>query len=97
MQRFGEPVAVKQKGDIEAKASTKPLVTPEEMKKKLLETIQVEEAELRSLAQGRAKKIRDYLIQQGRIPEDRVFLIEVNLNAEIGEESVRSPLTLTAG
>ena len=67
------------------------------MKAKLVETIQVEEAELRSLAQDRANKIRDYLIQQGRIPEDRVFLIEVNLNGEIGEESVKSPLTLTAG
>ena len=97
VQKFGKQTAPEQKGAIEAKAASKPPLTPEDMKAKLLETIQVEEAELRSLAQDRAKKIRDYLIQQGRIPEDRVFLIEVNLNAEIGEESVRSPLTLTAG
>ena len=97
VQKFGKQAAAEQKGAIEAKAASKPPLTPEEMKTKLLETIRVEEAELRSLAQDRAKKIRDYLIQQGRIPEDRVFLIEVNLNAEIGEESVKSPLTLTAG
>ena len=74
----------------------KPIVTFETMKEKLVETIQVEDSELRRLAQERAKAIRDQLIQQGQIPQERVFMIEVNLNPETSEQAVRSTLTLDA-
>jgi len=71
-------------------------VTFETMKQKLLETIQVDDSELRRLAQERAKTIRDHFIQQGQFPQERVFMIEVNLNPEGSEQAVRSTLALAA-
>ena len=66
------------------------------MKRQLLESIDVQENEVRLLAQRRAQAIRDHLIQQGQISEERVFLIDVQLNGEAVEDHVRSPLSLTA-
>ncbi len=66
------------------------------MKRQLLDAIEVYESDVRLLAQHRAQAIRDHLIQQGKIPEDRVFLIEVQLNAEAKQDHVRSPLALAA-
>ena len=74
----------------------KSALTFETMKQKLLKKIQVEDSQLRRLAQERAKTIRDQLIQQGQIPQERVFMIEVNLNPEKSEQAVRSTLTLEA-
>ena len=68
----------------------------EQMKRQLLEGIDVQDSDLRLLAQRRAQAIRDHLIQQGKIPEARVFLIEVQLTADTDEDRVRSPLSLTA-
>ena len=67
-----------------------------QMKRQLLEGIDVPDSDVRLLAQRRAQAIRDQLIQQGQISEERVFLIEVQLNAETEEDRVRSPLSLNA-
>jgi hypothetical protein len=75
---------------------TSGLPTPEQMQAKLLETIQVKDEQLRSLAQQRAQGIREYLIQEVHVPGDRVFLVEPNLSPVTGEGTVRSPLSLTA-
>ncbi|KPK27666.1 MAG: hypothetical protein AMK69_10225 [Nitrospira bacterium SG8_3] len=72
------------------------LPTLEQMQAKLLEGLQVEDEQLRLLAQQRAQGIREFLIQEGRVPGDRVFLTETNLSPVTGEETVRSPLSLTA-
>ncbi|WP_447969052.1 DUF748 domain-containing protein [Nitrospira sp. M1] len=69
----------------------------ERMKRQLVEAIDVDEHAVRLLAQRRAQVIRDHLIQQGEIPEEQVFLIEVQLNAQAEENLVRSPLSLNAG
>jgi flagellar motor protein MotB len=71
--------------------------TPQQMQSKLVETIQVKDEQLRLLANERAQAIRDYLIQEGKVSGDRVFLVEPNLDPETGEETIRSPLSLTAG
>lgn len=78
----------------EGKASGVP--TPEQMKSKLIESIQVEDEQLRLLAQQRAQGIREYLIQEGKVAGDRVFLVEPNLSPVTEEETVRSPLALAA-
>jgi hypothetical protein len=70
--------------------------TPEQMQAKLLEAIQVEDEQLRLLAQQRAQGIREYLIQEGKLSGDRVFLVEPNLSPVTEEETVRSPLALAA-
>ncbi|MCA9471355.1 MAG: DUF748 domain-containing protein [Nitrospira sp.] len=69
----------------------------EEMKRRLLDAIDISERDIRLLAQRRARMIRDHLIQQGKIPEERVFLIEVTLDAEAEQDHVKSHLSLTAG
>ncbi len=44
----------------------------------------------------RAQGIQEYLIQEGKVPGDHVFLVEPNLSPVTGEGTVRSPLSLTA-
>jgi hypothetical protein len=78
----------------EEKASKLP--TSEQKKAKLIEAIRVEDEQLRLLAQQRAQGIQGYLIQEGKVPGDHVFLVEPNLSPVTGEGTVRSPLSLTA-
>lgn len=66
------------------------------MKDKLLKGIFLEEGQLRVLAQQRAQQIRDYLIQEGQVQGNQVFLVEVAMNPMTEEEMVHSPLALTA-
>jgi len=70
--------------------------TVAEMKAKLLEGIFLDEGQLRVLAQQRAQRIRDYLIQEGKVQDNQVFLVEVAMNPMTEEGMVRSPLALTA-
>ena len=70
------------------------VLTVDELRQQLLPAMTVEESELRSLAQGRAKAIREQLIAQGRLPEERVFLVEAELTSSEGE-MVRARLNLT--
>jgi hypothetical protein len=71
-------------------------LTVAEMKDKLLKGIFLEEGQLRVLAQQRAQQIRDYLIQEGQVQGNQVFLVEVAMNPMTEEEMVHSPLALTA-
>jgi len=71
-------------------------LTVDDMKAKLLEGIIVDEGQLRVLAQQRAQQIRDYLIQEGKVPSNQVFLVEVALNPTSEEGMVRNPLALAA-
>lgn len=69
---------------------------PEELKAKLIDSMNIEESQLRLLAQQRAQNIRHYLIQDLQFPADRVFLVESNFSPVTEEETVRNPLTLAA-
>ncbi len=80
-------------GQANSGASAKPGPSVSEMKQRLIESISVEESVLRVLAQNRGKQIRTQLIQEGKIPEGRVFLLEVDLKTT-GGEKVKSHLTL---
>jgi len=76
--------------------SKKHILSLEEMRQRLLETIQITEDELRLLAQKRARSIRDYLVNQEKILEGRVFLVEPNLASESDADTIITNLTLTA-
>jgi hypothetical protein len=78
----------------EGKSPQAPTVA--EMKAELLEGIFLDEGQLRVLAQQRAQRIRDYLIQEGKVQSNQVFLVEVAMNPMTEEGMVRSPLALTA-
>lgn len=93
VQQFGEAEAAKLEAPPES-AQGEPW---EQMKRQLLGAIDVHESEVRLLAQRRAQAIRDHLIQQGKIPEEQVFLIQVQVHAEADQDRVRSPLSLAAG
>ncbi len=70
--------------------------SPEQMRSQLLESIKVEDEQLRLLAQQRAQGIREFLIQERKVSGDRVFLLEPNLSPVTEEQTVRSPLALAA-
>jgi hypothetical protein len=70
------------------------VLTADELRQQLIPAMSVDESELRSLAQDRAKAIREQLIQQGKLPEERVFLVEVELEGSEGKR-VRTHLNLT--
>ena len=70
------------------------VLTVDELRQQLFPAMPVEESELRILAQGRAKAIREHLIEQGGMPEERVFLVEAELAASEGQQ-VRVHLNLT--
>ena len=69
------------------------VLTVDELRQQLIPAMTVEESELRSLAQGRAKAIREQLIAPGRLPEERVFLVEPELIHSEGTQ-VRARLNL---
>ncbi len=69
------------------------VLTVDELRQQLIPAMPVEESELRLLAQGRAKTIREQLIAPGRLPEERVFLVESELIRSEGTQ-VRNRLNL---
>jgi uncharacterized protein involved in outer membrane biogenesis len=71
-------------------------VTPAMMKEKLRAAMTVEESELQLLAQERAGHIKDFLLKQGSLPNERVFLTEVKLEANVENDLVPSVMSLSA-
>jgi hypothetical protein len=76
--------------------SKKHILSLEDMRQWLLETIQITEDELRQLAQERARSIRDHLVNQEKISEGRIFLVEANLAPKSDGEIIITNLTLIA-
>ena len=70
------------------------MLTTDELRQQLIPAMTVEESELRALAQSRAETIREQLITQGRLNEERVRLVEVDVN-DPGGDKVQSRLNLT--
>ena len=70
------------------------VLTTDELRQQLIPAMTVEESELRALAQSRAETIREQLITQGRLNEERVRLVEVDVN-DPGGDKVQSRLNLT--
>jgi hypothetical protein len=70
--------------------------TVEEMKQRLVAAMPLDENSLRGLAQQRAENARQQIVGGGKLPEERVYLTEVSLEAT-GQEQVRTSLSIGAG
>jgi hypothetical protein len=70
--------------------------TVEEMKQQLAAAIQISEKEFEALARKRAEAIRNRLLEDGVLTEERVVLLDTG-DAESGHEKVRAQLSLSAG
>ncbi len=65
-------------------------------KKRLIQDIPIDENHLRELSQERARQIRNYLISEGKVSENRLFMIEVEIKKVSEGASIGSELTLSA-
>lgn len=68
----------------------------EAIKERLLEAIEVTNAELHQLAKGRGKQIRNYLVSQGHIAAERILLVSSDLQPPSEQDFVPTHLALTA-
>ncbi|MGQ0694506.1 MAG: DUF748 domain-containing protein [Nitrospiraceae bacterium] len=76
----------------------KPRTVPvAELKARLLNDIKVDEGQIRLLAQDRAKRIQDFVVTQGGIAPERVFLLDTVIDASASGDSVPCKLGLNAG
>ncbi len=66
------------------------------LRERLLENTVIDEEELRLLAHGRGKTIQDFLIAQGGIDPEHIFLLGAKLDAQDKDGTVASKLTLNA-
>jgi len=57
-----------------------------EMEKLMLANVTPSDGDLQQVASQRAAAVRDYLVKQGKVPEDRVFLLAPKVSAE-GDKS----------
>ncbi|UVT19968.1 MAG: DUF748 domain-containing protein [Nitrospira sp.] len=80
--------------DPTADGSTQPTV--EEMKRKLAAAVQISNSELETLARQRAEAVRDRLLEDEKLTEERIGLLDP-AGAESGHEKVRTQLSLSAG
>ncbi|HTY58081.1 MAG TPA: DUF748 domain-containing protein, partial [Bacteroidota bacterium] len=65
-------------------------------RERLVDSVQVSESDLRSLAQRRAAGIRAYLSGAGTVDPARIFLQEVDTGAKPVDGLIRATMTLTA-
>jgi hypothetical protein len=70
--------------------------TMEEMKRTLMESINVDDNALRVLARTRAEQVQTLMVGDGKLPEERVFLTDVDLTPS-EHDKVESRLNITAG
>ena len=76
--------------------ATVPPPTTEEMKRKLVESIRVEDDALRALARTRAEQVQALMVGDGKLAEERVFLTDVDLTPS-NHDKVESRLNIAAG
>ena len=66
------------------------------MKRTLVEAIRVDDNALRVLARTRAEQVQALMVGDGKLPEERVFLTDVDLTTS-NHDKVESRLNITAG
>jgi len=71
-------------------------LTMEEMRRKLVESIRVDDEALRALARTRAEQVQSLMVGEGKLPEERVFLTDVDLTTS-DHDQVESRLNIAAG
>jgi hypothetical protein len=70
--------------------------TMEEMRRQLVESIRVDDDALRALARTRAEQVQALMVGDGKLPEERVFLTDVDLTTS-DQDKVESRLNITPG
>lgn len=70
--------------------------TVKEMRRKLAAATPISPSELEALANRRAEAIRNHLLEDGQLMEERIAILETGV-AESGHEKVRTQLSLSAG
>jgi outer membrane protein OmpA-like peptidoglycan-associated protein len=99
MDKFGKDPKTIFLGELGSAAEKQQVIDQEVIisaaKEKLVESMPVDEARLKQLAQERAMQIRDHLLQEGKIPADRLFLRGVEIIDATDGETVRTHLTLS--
>jgi uncharacterized protein involved in outer membrane biogenesis len=73
----------------------KPEDTARAMKRELIDAVTIEDIELQQLAKERAQQIRGYLIKNGTLENNRVLLLDVQINDASGEDKARIILSLS--
>ncbi|RME67435.1 MAG: hypothetical protein D6781_13265, partial [Verrucomicrobia bacterium] len=69
-------VAAEAEGAAAVAEAAAPVLSIDEMRQRILETIQVDEADFRALAERRARRVRDAILAAGMIEPERVFIVE---------------------
>ncbi|GJQ60616.1 MAG: DUF748 domain-containing protein [Candidatus Scalindua sp. AMX11] len=64
-------------------------------KRHLINKILIDDATLRTLAQERAKQIKNHLIEKG-VPDEQIFILDVEINESKNDESIHTALSLSA-
>ncbi|MGQ0810932.1 MAG: DUF748 domain-containing protein [Nitrospiraceae bacterium] len=93
VKTYGQEPAV---GGIE-KGPADPAAVMIMMKETLRAAITIEDADLQVLAQERADRIKDFLLKQGALPAERVFLTDAKMDGSAEKDVIASPMTLSAG
>ena len=87
-------------GTAPGKPAEPPSIDPEVVivlaKKRLLENIPVDELSLRRLAQERARQIKGHLIEKGEIPDEQLFIVEVEIDGASDGDRIRTNLSLSS-
>ncbi len=65
-------------------------------KRRLIENIVIDDAKLRILAQERAKEIKDHLIAKGEIPNEQLFILDVDITESTEDDHIVTTLSLSA-
>jgi outer membrane protein OmpA-like peptidoglycan-associated protein len=60
------------------------------MEKLLMDHLEITDEELRSLAQERANRVRDYILSSGEIDPERIFIVEPKIYPPGEDEKVKN-------
>jgi uncharacterized protein involved in outer membrane biogenesis len=66
----------------------------DQAKREVLEKWPVSEMELRLLARARGQRVRDYLVDEAGLPDDRIYLLDVKLDPP-GDKDIKALLSLS--
>jgi hypothetical protein len=73
----------------------KPAPTLQEMKQALIEAMAIEDIDLRQLAAQRAQEVKGYLLKKGNIENERIFILDPQINDASEFDTARIVLSLS--
>ena len=73
----------------------KPAATLQEMKQALIDAMVIEDIDLRQLAAQRAQEVKGYLLKKGNIENERIFILDPQINDASEFDTARIVLSLS--